>query len=486
MPVTEMTVATDKTEYSRYNFNTRTITITGMVIAGQIAVGDSFVFSVRRTLSENWPEEHSALMTKTVVANQGHVTAQMVTCQLVVGSDDLDADFIGRALHSQYRVRIAHRASYWECTSLISIAIITTKEMRDEWCYGAPLKAMEVLGVKFQPRNITGFSIDEVSNGVVPGVKVFTLNYIAPVAPATTHQWTLQWDGGTPISISSPIRQQYLLLDETNINYMLVDINPAYLPRAKVVESLLVSELAMTDEMIQRRISFAIGSAESLLGFPMEPYLITTLPRHPGQQQELQHQVDHWDRIGRPADFIAPVDLMMWPTFRLPQQWCLKLHEIYGYHSTNKIVKVTDDWFATTVDRMSGLVSLVPSLGSFAQWQVYTYPLISPFYMRHNIPSFWQYTGIFGLPDLANDGRAPVRELIGRMGATSILMEAGRGYQGGLSGESTSRDGISSSRSFNPGGPYASTIQAHQQWIQAEAPRLKSKLGGVLIQMIGA
>ena len=486
MSISQMTVATDKTEYSKYNFSTRVITVTASAAQGTIGLGDSFVFSIRRVLTENWPEEHSALMTKTILATSQNVATQSVTCQFTIGSDDLDQDFISRSLHAQYRVRVATGSSYWECPSLISIAIITTREMREEWCYGAPLKAMEVLGVKFQPRNITGFSIDEVSNGVVPGVKTFALKYIAPIAPATNHQWTLQWDSGTPIPITSPVRQQYLLLDETNINYMLVDINPTFLPRVNMTESLLVSELAMTDEMIQRRIAFAIGSAESLLGFPMEPYLVTTLPRHPGQQQELQHQVDHWDRIGRPSDFIAPVDLMMWPTFRLPQQWCLKLHEIYGYHSTNKIVKVTEDWFATTVDRMSGLVTLVPSLGSFAQWQVYTYPLISPFYMRHNIPSFWQYTGIFGLPDLTNDGRAPVRELIGRIGATSILTEAGRGYQGGLSGESTSRDGISSSRSFNPGGPYANTIQAHQQWIQTEAPRLKSKLGGVLIQMIGA
>jgi hypothetical protein len=72
------------------------------------------------------------------------------------------------------------------------------------------------------------------------------------------------------------------------------------------------------------------------------------------------------------------------------------------------------------------------------------------------------------------------------MAAASILIEAQRGYQGGIGSESTGRDGLSNSRSFNPGGPYASTIQQHQQWVQSEGPKIKARLGGLMMQMIGA
>ncbi len=112
--------------------------------------------------------------------------------------------------------------------------------------------------------------------------------------------------------------------------------------------------------------------------------------------------------------------------------------------------------------------------------------MLAPFYLQTNLPSFWQYTATIGLPDLESGDRALVQEIVARTASMSILMDAGRAYQGGLGGESASRDGLSSSRSYNPGGPYATTIQSHQQWMQTEGTRIKQRLGGIPIQVLGA
>lgn len=486
MPATSMIITADKSEYSKYDFSCKVINITATCVAGTIVSGETYAFSVKRLPSENWPEQYSAIMSRQVTASSQDALTSTISCSFTVGVDDLDATFIPRAIHGKYRVEVSYGVLVWTTPSPIAISILTSREIRSDWCFGMTLKAMEILSLKFQPRMITGLTVNEISSMVIPGIKTLTLVYTAPVAPVVTPVWTLAWDQGTPAIITTLEKQQVLLLDETNINYVLADVTPTLLPRAGVVENVLVAEQSMSDDLIQTRISYAINSAESLLGFALEPYIITTLPRRQSQRIEKRAQQDFWDRIGRPVDFIPQVDVSQWPTFRLPHQWCNRLDSLYGYHSTDKIVNVSSDWYESTIDRMTGLVTLVPSINSFTMWQVYTHPMLAPFYTRYAIPAFWQYTGTFGLPDMFGEGRALVRELIARIAAISILTEAGRAYQGGIGGESTSRDGLSSSRQFNAGGPYASTIQAHQQWVEKEAPRIKTKLGGLLMQMIGA
>ena len=487
MTVSSFSVNTDLNEYCKYDSSKKIITVIATAPAGELTAGDSFLFTIRRhSSSGNWPDPYANVMKKTVIATSANATSNTVSCSFILGTDDIDEDFIARAISGTYvaRVTISNLiTSYWESSEFF-VVLIPTEKFKQEWLFGVPLKATEILSVKFPPRVLTGISVDEISQQVVPGIKQVSLTYTSTPAES----WTLSWDGGpAQIILPSSSAQQVLLTDETSINYIVCTVRTLILPKQTISENLLVAEASFTEDMIRSRIQRGVESTEAFFGFPIEPYLYTSIPVQGAQTIGYENHVqEYWDRIARPADYFAPQDRANWPTFKLPYQWCIKLHKLFGFHSVNKILQIQDKWFDTTVDRITGVVTLVPSLASFARWTVFTHPMLAPFYLQTNLPSFWQYSATIGLPDLFDGDRAPVQEILSRIATTSILMEAGRGYQGGLGSESTGRDGLSNSRSYNPGGPYASTIQSHQQWMQTEGQRIKQRLGGIPLQVLGA
>ena len=484
MQISAMSISANATEYSRYEENRNTI-IVSVSFTGTVTAGESFTVKIKKIASLNYPEQFCTVMSKPVIVTSGIVATKKFSVSFLLGSDDFDKDSINRAISGKYRVSVENSvdaSQYWEMTSKITIALMTVKKMKESWLFGVSLKAKEILAPKFQPKVITGLTIDEVSYGIIPGVKLFTLTYLNP-------NWKLEWSDDDPIIIEPNTNTQYIMTDQSTINYMLVTVDSSLLPTSNKTENILITEMMMNDEMIHERIRDSIRTVESKLGFPIEPYIYTTLPATPGYADDHMGQMRqevHWDRIGRPVDYRVSGNANNWPGFRFPQQWCLKIHRLVGYFGVNKLVEVDGDWYNNTVDRISSFVTLVPSIRSFVSWTVFANPMLSPFYMRNDLPSFWNYTATFGLPDLEQNERAVVLELVARVATSAILTEAGRAYQGGVGGESASRDGLSSSLSYNPGGPYATTIQAHEQWIQMEIPRIKSKLGGFLMGVIGA
>ncbi|NBV35887.1 MAG: hypothetical protein EBR94_01280 [Bacteroidetes bacterium] len=484
MQISAMSISTNLSEYSRYEESRNTIDVL-VSFTGTVTEGESFIVRVKKVSSLNHPDELCTVMKNTVVVTSQIATENKFSVSFVIGSDDLDKDSINRAISGKYRISVENSidsSQYWEMSSKITITLLTTKKMKESWLFGVSLKAKEILAPKFQPKIITGLNIDEVSYGIIPGVKVFTLKYLNP-------NWTLEWSDDDPIVIEPNTNSQYIMTDQSTINYMLVTVDSSLLPTSDKTENILITESMMSDDMIQERIRNSIRTVESKLGFPIEPYIYTTLAATPGYENDHMGQIRqeaYWDRIGRPVDYRVNVNSGNWPGFRFPQQWCLKIHRLVGYFGVNKLVEVDGDWYNNTVDRISSFVTLVPSIRSFVSWTVFANPMLSPFYMRNDLPSFWNYTATFGLPDLEQNDRAVVLELLARVATSAILTEAGRAYQGGVGGESASRDGLSTSLSYNPGGPYATTIQAHEQWIQMEIPRIKSKLGGFLMGVIGA
>lgn len=481
MTVSAVSIISDAEEYCKYSIGMNTITVTAKVTGGTLTAGDVFIFTINRQLSSSWPDPYRAVMSKTITVTSSNVINNSFSATFTLGMDDVDSDGIARCISGIYDVSISPLGvpgTQWISVGLINVSVVATSEIRQDWCYGAALRSAEIVAPRFQPKSITGVIINEVSPETVPGLKSLVL-----VVNGATK--TLSWDGGPTITIGSN-KEQYLCMDEYESQYALITIDPLLVPSSSVSEKILIAPGEMPNALIRRRVQNALSSAESILGFPIEPMLYTSMPLYSGQVQEHNRQMDHWDRVGRAADYIVPIDGYQWPSFRLPYQWCLKMHQLYGFHSVDKIIMIEGDWWNSTIDRMSGYVTLVPALASFARWTVYTHPMLAPFFMHRNIPSFWQYNATFGLPDLSAEGRAPVREMVARTAAISVLIEAGRGYQGGIGSEMTSRDGLTNSRNYNPGGPYAPTIQQHQQWLQVEGPRIKLKLGGVQMGMIGA
>lgn len=475
-----MIVTTDQEEYCKYESGKEEIVVT---LSGTLIAGASYTFSIRRPKSASWPDEYRTVMSKTVIATTSNVTAGTISQSFLLGMDDLDIDGIARCISGKYDVRVSDGTTSWEKAEQIQVSLVSYDELRKDWCHGVPLRSAEVNSVKFQPRTITGVTILELSQETFIGPKKLVLG--SCVVGGQTLQ-TISWDGGAPVQIMPGVTSEYLLTDEGDLNYAVAKIDATLLPVANsVTERLLVVQEEMRPEIIYRRIKNAMNTVESQLGFAIEPQYYTTMPLLPGHAINHQYQTPYWDRIGRPADYVVPIDAYKWPQFRLPYQWCIKLHRLYGYHSVDKIIEVDNRWWDNTIDRMSGHVTLIPALASFARWTVFTHPMLAPFYMHRNIAGFWQFDATFGLPDLKDADRQVVREMLARMAAISVLTEAQRAYQGGMASESTSRDGISASRSFNPGGAYANTIQSHQQWLMIETPRIKAKLGGILFGMLG-
>lgn len=473
-----MIVTTDQAEYCKYEIGKHEIIVTA---TGTIVDGAPYLFEILRPVSPNWPEIQRPVMSRTVIANTLQATTGNISVTFSLGVDDMDSDGIARCISGLYDIRVTQGLQKWLSASQIQVSLVSFDELRKDWCHGAPLRSNEVNSVKFQPRLITGVTILELSQETFIGPKKLVLSFELIAALPT---WTLSWDGGAPVPIM-PGTNEYLLTDEGDLNYAVAIVDSTMLPQSNITERLLVIQAEMRPDIIYRRIKNAMNTVESQLGFAIEPQLYTTMPLWPGMEVNHQYQTDHWDRIGRPADYVVPIDAYKWPQFRLPYQWCLKLHRLYGFHSVDKIIEVDSRWWENTIDRMTGHVTLIPALASFARWTVFTHPMLAPFYMHRNIAGFWQFDATFGLPDLKDADRQVVREILARMAAVSVLIEAQRAYQGGLASESTSRDGISASRSYNPGGVYSPTIQAHQQWLMVETPRIKSKLGGILFGMLG-
>ena len=480
MAITAGIVTTDATEYCRYYPGMDVMTVRIDVTGGSIVSGEQYIVSILRAAQTNWPEQYRPVMTKTIVASGSGATFLMASFQ--IGIDDVDPDGIARAISGSYNVRVSNASNTvsWDMGTSIRIALVPVVEMRTDWCFGAPLRSIEGLSPKFQPKNVTGVVIDEISSDTIAGPKALALTYVSPNA------WTLSWDNGLPVIITPLLKKQYLLMDEMDSSYILATVTATTLPQANVSERILVVQGEMTEGSIARKIRNAANLAESTMGFPLEPTLYTTMPIYPGMIREHNHQTDHWDRVARPSDYIVPTNGYAWPSFRMAYQWCIKIHKLYGFHSVDKIIEVEGDWWNNTTDRMSGFVTLIPALASFARWTVFTHPMLAPFYMHRDIQGFWQYDATFGLPDLKDSDRMIMREFIARHAAISVLLEAQRGYQGGLGSQSTGRDGLSNSFSYNAGGPYASTLAEHRQWLITESPRIKQKLGGLLFSTIGS
>ena len=301
MTVSSFSVNTDLNEYCKYDSSKKIITVIATAPAGELTAGDSFLFTIRRhSSSGNWPDPYANVMKKTVIATSDNETSNSVSCSFVIGTDDIDEDFIARAISGTYIARVSISnlvTSYWESSEFF-VVLIPTAKFKQEWLFGVPLKATEILSVKFPPRLLTGISVDEISQQVVPGIKQVSLTYTNTPAES----WTLSWDGGpAEIILPSSSAQQVLLTDETNINYIVCTVRTLLLPKQTISENLLVAEASFTEEMIRSRIQRGVQSTEAFFGFPIEPYLYTSIPVQGAQTIGYENHVqEYWDRIARP------------------------------------------------------------------------------------------------------------------------------------------------------------------------------------------
>jgi hypothetical protein len=98
-------------------------------------------------------------------------------------------------------------------------------------------------------------------------------------------QWELKPSHGMGAKavVIGPLKDTYLLMDEYEMQYVMVTIDPNKLPSVSTTEKILIVQGEMQDFLIRNRIQNATNQVELQLGFPLEPHLYTSVPRYPGQ-----------------------------------------------------------------------------------------------------------------------------------------------------------------------------------------------------------
>ena len=438
-----LTLRTDKTEYSKYHPELRTIAV---LIVSEFALES--VISLERL------DGYGPVSSKPHLLTYG---AQTVSFDLI--DDCKDTDGVNRAVMGDYVVRLVANNQVLE-SNKFAVSIVPIKELKERYCFGMTFYSSEILEAKVQPRVIKAVHIDEVSQTHYQGVH--KLLYRA-------QDKALAWAEGeyVPVDPDNLFAQQLVLLDKRDADYIVVTVDPRVLPATDKTEAIIIERGKMKDEEMINWVRQASGWVQSRLHINLEPMLVDT-----DEGQFRDHSAEH-------VTYVRPRDRLQWLFVQLPVAWLLKVHSLSGWFNTSKTVDITKDWIV--FDSQSGRIELVPRSGAQVSWQFYQASFIQFLFTYGHIPDFWHYRVTAGLPDLFQE-REIIREAVAKRAAIDIMLAAGSAYRAGYSSESTSRDGVSSSQSYTSSamyGVYSSQYEAFDKWLSANLPRMKQKFLGI-------
>jgi hypothetical protein len=230
-----------------------------------------------------------------------------------------------------------------------------------------------------------------------------------------------------------------------------------------------------TNDLV-RHVRAATAWVENKLGWYVEPRKVVT--------SLLAPKYTDYDFVVDAAVFYSFPSVASWLMVDLPLQQLTWVYELDGYMNQGLVTNIPSGWIQW--NEMAGEVELVPSAGQALTIMFTGTPFFSFYYNYADIPNFWQYCAMSGLRDLLFE-RAPVREAIAKKAAIEILLQAGSAYRAGYSGESTSRDGISSSASYTSSaqfGIYAHVTSPYLTWLDENLPAIRQRLGGLQVMVM--
>jgi hypothetical protein len=154
-----------------------------------------------------------------------------------------------------------------------------------------------------------------------------------------------------------------------------------------------------------------------------------------------------YEKIGMAINFYKPDNWLKWLEFKVPYMPLLKFFQLSGYFNQTKAIDI-DEKQLITFDERSAEVSFVPSNLAVVNSFFVGPGVYIMFFNQLYVPQFWNYYVVCGYRSLP----AAISDYIAKRVAIDLLNIAGQArYPAGTVGESTSRDGISESSSFNPG-----------------------------------
>tara|TARA_Y100000034_G_scaffold25551_1_gene30113 strand:- start:1652 stop:3298 length:1647 start_codon:yes stop_codon:yes gene_type:complete len=358
------------------------------------------------------------------------------------------------------------------------INIITAAGLRDTYLFGIDLQSSDVRSPKFQPRQVTGLEILEVSRN--HRLSFFPLNLdVSGTAPNLNYQ--LSWDNGELIPVTIANTEYLLPASGDGAEWVRVRIDLYRLPTASIRELVFIDELTISDDTIRDYIRRATDTVEfTQLHCYLEPtQVVTDLDVNDitfsGDGNTIVINSDH-DFVINPVTFY-PRREGHWIDIQFPVVRVLDITELFGAVANTRVVHINTEWIEW--NEYSGFTELVPFNTELA-FDFVGLIWVESLRSATPVPNFWHFNLIAGLRDVTGE----IIELIGKQAAIPILTVAGQAFKGGFASQSISRDGVSESVSYTSSaiyGVYSATIEEYKTWIRENLGIIKSKYRGPLL-----
>lgn len=459
---TSISVLLDLDEYSKFERERRTMLVQWTAKAGSSMAGEQLkidLIKARRTRDQ--------VVYSTTVTIAGATTEEVGTVSINLLDDVVDSDFLNLLRRGYYFIKISSvtTPAVFGVSADFPISLVTARHLRDTYLFGLNLQASDVRAVKFQPNNITGVEVIEVSSGHATGFAPLTFVY-----ESTGSVRQLSWGAGKLVQIDAPGR--YLLrFDCSGGDYMVIQVrNVASLPTSSQTDELFVTKAEISDDMLRRWIDQACDWLENdkLAGVFLEPTRIVTDPVLPGNVQP------DWDFIV-PGITFYPVMPAKWIDIVFPYPGLLRIDELFGQIADTRIVDIALEWLE--ISERNGFVQLVPFNQEVA-FQFIGLVWVEGMRGRIDLPNFWHFNAMAGLRQVD----PVILEVISKKAAVDALTVAGQAFRGGFASQSLSRDGVSESVSYTASaiyGIYSATIEDFTKFINREIKQIKGRYRGV-------
>lgn len=466
MPTLAVRVA--GTEFSRYGYNASNFVPVTIATTGEAdGVVATFTF-----VREDW---NTSLASKTASIISGKAKATFD-----VAKDFFDSDGIYRAKMGNYHVTVtlpdattANSASFW-------VSPVTVRELKDKWLRGVDLLASNILEPQNRPfASLTGVDVVNASTTQFKGI--FALAWTA----GSTN--TLSWDGGAAyvVDLTQPVINVQLINGKQNA-YVEVQIIPDLLPVGSVTENVILDYAEIEDSVLQSFLTDAYQDIQGRIFVALEPTNYDTERPGDTSYDSTVFTDEYVDPLTYYRDNFFPLDKFL--AVRFPAPWIFHngMKRLEAFFNSSKIASIDiTQWIVNMQKKNTGLVEFVPKVSATLIFAWFTTAGLAFLTRWGSIPSFWHYRLVAGLPDMQNEGRGRVRSAIARRAAIEALVLAGLASAPGLTGESTSRDGVSQSRSYaqGQGGKYSQIVAQHQMFLFGPQGMQGGATGGEILKL---
>lgn len=393
-------------------------------------------------------------LTGTVASGKANVTFDLA-------KDCFDVDGVYRAKQGKYHITATSADLTKADSTTFYVMVVPVREFKEKYLRGVDLLAAGVLEAQNKPfLSLTGVTITNSSTTQPPGIYVLAWDAVGKV---------MTWDGGTAVTIDltkSFISTQ--LINAKRNAYIEVEVVTDELPTTNQSENVILDYAEIEDDVLRSFLFDAYQDIQGRIFVSLEPSTYDTERPGDTSYDSTVFTDEYMSPLTYYRDGFFPIDKFL--SVRFPHPWIFQhgLKRLEFFFQSTKVSTIDiNQWIVNYTQGNTGLVEFVPRVGATLIFAWFTTAGLAFLTRWPSIPSAWHYRLTAGLPDLFNEGRDRVRVAIARKAAIEALSLAGLASAPGLTGESTSKDGVSQSRSYSigPGGKYSPQIQQHQMFL---------------------